>query len=425
MDYDTKFAKIVKYMKHLKNEDTRRRALEKLAKVDMDITLLVETKVGKAVNKLQNDDQVGPLASKIVKRWKNVARKEGYEEEARNTSSSGSSSPETPPPTKKAKVEPLEEKPGPSFSQEKKPKKEEPVRATVTLSNAFEQVLAAADRPDIKAKQHKPRPLPELDILYKPLPAIKPKKAVQVLSAEEEQLKHGVLKYKSTDRHRVFAGTRKTVTTKVEPLFKLCLNFIGNNIDNLEDTGDIPFDILQPVLERCTPTQLHYIESRNPSLEEDGDCLWEKHMKRRFPNEEPEDYETWKHAYFRIEREKTQSSEKKLAMLKQKIGASAAAAACHGRQTMLADVHAPANIRKRQRTNNMPFTAKPVPDAVQLMKARRQLHETGDSSALRSMPSAVVNINSNLGAHRGKKVEPKKKGALMLKTLKMVSLKRR
>lgn len=42
------------------------------------------------------------------------------------------------------------------------------------------------------------------------------------------------------------------------------MRFIMNNIDAIEDTGDIPYDILKPVLEKCTSKQLAYIEGRNP-----------------------------------------------------------------------------------------------------------------------------------------------------------------
>lgn len=55
-------------------------------------------------------------------------------------------------------------------------------------------------------------------------------------------------------------------------------------ITALEFTGGIPFEILQPVLERASPQQLITLEDYNSYLLEDTDVLWESHCKRDFKN---------------------------------------------------------------------------------------------------------------------------------------------
>lgn len=61
-------------------------------------------------------------------------------------------------------------------------------------------------------------------------------------------------------------------------------NYIFPFLTALEFTGGIPFEILQPVLERASPQQLITLEDYNSYLLEDTDVLWETHCKRDFKN---------------------------------------------------------------------------------------------------------------------------------------------
>lgn len=86
----------------------------------------------------------------------------------------------------------------------------------------------------------------------------------------------------------------------------------------MEDTGDIPYQILKPALERASAAQLRYIEERNPVprpfhqtkgndglmaplqyLEEDSDELWERLSGREFKAQlrAKEEDESWKDFY--------------------------------------------------------------------------------------------------------------------------------
>jgi hypothetical protein len=57
--------------------------------------------------------------------------------------------------------------------------------------------------------------------------------------------------------------------------------------------------------------------------------------------------------------------------------------------------------------------------------ARREIFDKGSSDSLRQLPGAVRNLNSALGSHSDKKKTATKKGALMVKTLKMLKGRRR
>ncbi|CAJ0920732.1 unnamed protein product, partial [Mesorhabditis belari] len=421
MDNATKAAKINKYMKQLKNEDMRYRALEKLGQIEMSVQLLADTKVGKAVNKWACDDSVGEMASDIIEKWKVLARRAGYEESSKRTRSE---SPDSPPPVKRSKLRESDSQKR-DESPTKKTKKESK-KVAIAPSNDFDAMLAQADKIQARPKANKFHlTAADLDTNYRPLSLSKPKER-PTSSHEDNHIHEDILKYRMTDRQRVFAGRKKaTGMTKVETLFTLCLRTVGNNINLIEDTGDIPFYILRPVLEKCTPEQLAYIESKNPILEEDGDCLWEQHFKMKFPSETTNEEESWKYAYFRTDRQKKGDEKNKLAKLREKIGGQVVVAGS-GRQAIMADATAPRHIKRRQMNNGSAFSAKPIPSALEVRKARREIFDTGNTSNLRSMSSMVNNLGgSGGGGHRTKKEPPKKKAPLMVKTLKMLNWKRK
>jgi len=68
-------------------------------------------------------------------------------------------------------------------------------------------------------------------------------------------------------RTKVYSGVKaSTVVGKMPTLFKMCLRVVQENIERLEYTGGVPFDILEPVLRRITLTQLMHVEHYNPYL---------------------------------------------------------------------------------------------------------------------------------------------------------------
>ncbi|KAG5672456.1 hypothetical protein PVAND_002583 [Polypedilum vanderplanki] len=116
------------------------------------------------------------------------------------------------------------------------------------------------------------------------------------------------------NRTKVFSGNSKA-RMQIPKLFDLCIRVLQENIDFLECTGGVPFEILKPVLERAKPDQLSVIEYYNPYLLEESDILWKPHCQRKWKNKQPAEMETWREMYERC----TKEDEEKLNRLTQNI----------------------------------------------------------------------------------------------------------
>ena len=99
------------------------------------------------------------------------------------------------------------------------------------------------------------------------------------------------------NRTKVFSGNKQQQRSDIPTLYEMCIRILQENIDFLETTGGIPFDILRPVLERAKPNQLANIEYYNPYLLEESDVLWEPHCKRKFRTKKREEMEAWREMY--------------------------------------------------------------------------------------------------------------------------------
>lgn len=112
-------------------------------------------------------------------------------------------------------------------------------------------------------------------------------------------------------------------------------------------TGGVPYDILFPILERCTPEQLFTMEHHNAYLLEDTDGLWGQHCKREFRGKRREEFETWREAYSRFLSEREEKLKALTANIKQTIKQSVPI-----RQTKLAYVDSvvkpPRGIARKQ-----------------------------------------------------------------------------
>ena len=62
---------------------------------------------------------------------------------------------------------------------------------------------------------------------------------------------------------------RSAFSDSVPSLFKLCIHVLQEHVDEIAECGGLPFDILEPVLERAKPDALMTIEDYNPYLMED------------------------------------------------------------------------------------------------------------------------------------------------------------
>ncbi|XP_030628106.1 elongin A, like [Chanos chanos] len=167
---------------------------------------------------------------------------------------------------------------------------------------------------------------------------------------------------------QVYSGTKISYLPKMLTLYQQCIRALQNNIDSLYEIGGVPFEIVEPVLERCTPEQLLRIEECNPVYIGETDHLWEKHCKRDFRNGQLQEYESWREMHVRLSEER----ERKLRRLTKSI-VSAQSGKPKGRQVKLAFIHSaakpPRNVRIQQEIHG---TAGPTIQPHPLDKARGQ-----------------------------------------------------
>ncbi|KAK2852974.1 hypothetical protein Q7C36_008175 [Tachysurus vachellii] len=146
---------------------------------------------------------------------------------------------------------------------------------------------------------------------------------------------------------QVYSGTKVVYLPTMMTLYQQCIRTLQNNIDSLYEIGGVPFEILEPVLERCTPEQLLRIEELNPVYIGVTDHLWERHCLRDFKNARLEEYESWRELYLRLFEER----ERKFQELTKSI-VSAHSMRPKGRQVKMAFIHSaakpPRNVRIQQ-----------------------------------------------------------------------------
>ncbi|XP_032589639.1 transcription elongation factor B polypeptide 3 [Drosophila mojavensis] len=163
---------------------------------------------------------------------------------------------------------------------------------------------------------------------------------------ESEALAAGISS--KTMRTKIYSGVRTGQILQVPSLFDLCTRVLQKNIDALEYTGGVPFDVLRPVLERATPQQLLNVEEYNPYLMEDSDVLWQQHVQRHCRSQRREEMETWREMFLRCEEEK----ERKLSTIAESIKASQKISEAPVRKTQLAFVDSmvkpPRNVQRKQ-----------------------------------------------------------------------------
>ncbi|KAF7710957.1 elongin A, like isoform X2 [Silurus meridionalis] len=226
-------------------------------------------------------------------------------------------------------------------------------------------------RPEVKTHDTKPgTSIPEapiraapkrcvMDLLNVPLPPISPEcedasqyqyfteKKVDEKAAEDCEEAPVFTGQRLNKKMQVYSGTKVVFLPTMMTLYQQCIRTLQNNIDSIYEIGGVPFEILEPVLERCTPEQLLRIEECNPVYIGVTDHLWEKHCIKDFRNAQLEEYESWREMYLRLFEER----ERKFKALTKSI-VSAHSGKPKGRQVKMAFIHSaakpPRNIRIQQ-----------------------------------------------------------------------------
>ncbi|KAL3200638.1 hypothetical protein MRX96_012919 [Rhipicephalus microplus] len=218
-------------------------------------------------------------------------------------------------------------------------------------SNKKEQLMPEALRkPDLPPldRDEVSSMLPEIQPVYKPLPHRSfiddpPSKPLKKNLTNEEAI---VFTSSRKDRTLVYSG-RKCALSEIPTLYDMCLKVLIDNVEGMAYTGGVPYDILRPILEKCTPKQLYTLEDYNPYLLDDTDELWQVHCTREFKSSCPDAGETWRELYLK----KFDEREEKFKSLTATITASMAKAT-PVRQTKLAYVDTvakpPRNVARQQ-----------------------------------------------------------------------------
>ncbi|KAM9415095.1 elongin-A-like isoform 1-T1 [Salvelinus alpinus] len=160
----------------------------------------------------------------------------------------------------------------PSSSKESKPskangnrsKRADPAQtATTPVPEKRRRVVEVVSTlPDI--------PLPAIQPYYRPLPSIdltplSPQRRKGPVSNDAEE-DTGFTGRRFNSKMTVYSGSKTSYLPKMMSLYEQCIRVLQNNIDSIDEVGGVPFEILEPVLERCTPEQLYRIEQCNQSV---------------------------------------------------------------------------------------------------------------------------------------------------------------
>lgn len=219
-------------------------------------------------------------------------------------------------------------------------------------------------------------------------------------------------------RTKVYSGVKTGALLSVLSLHELCIRFLQKNIDALEYTGGVPFEILKPVLERASPEQLELFENFNPYLMEDSDVLWQQHCQRKFKACKRQEMETWRDMYYRC----TQEQEARLNSLTNNIKKSQSVA-MPVRQTKMAFVESfvkpPRNVIKKQHQfgTHTKLTATPAARVEALSAVTPNVARVGDARlrTLASMRDTAQAQPSSNGAMKPKKAPLMAKSLQLLK----------
>ncbi|KAE9409437.1 hypothetical protein BT96DRAFT_872059 [Gymnopus androsaceus JB14] len=70
---------------------------------------------------------------------------------------------------------------------------------------------------------------------------------------------------------------------RVQSLLQICQRVAGNNIESISSLGELPFSLVSPILERCSPEQLLRMEDASTHLKKDTEELWRSLCARTYP----------------------------------------------------------------------------------------------------------------------------------------------
>lgn len=91
--------------------------------------------------------------------------------------------------------------------------------------------------------------------------------------------------------------------------------------NNYVSLGDLPYVLVQPILEACTPNRLALLEDKSPHLRADTQDLWQHHIFQKFHVQvEKREDEDWRDVYERLKLDESARLESATARLRAKNG---------------------------------------------------------------------------------------------------------
>ncbi|XP_069829532.1 elongin-A-like isoform X2 [Dendropsophus ebraccatus] len=282
-----------------------------------------------------------------------------------------------------------------SYSQEGEEKKEEQEDHAKVKKSCLEDLLNVP----------LPKVLSDYSLFPSPPHPSECKGIIPEISPDMSPESSGFTGRRLNSKMLVYSGSKIIHLPKMLSLYQQCIRVLQNNIDSIQEVGGVPFEILKPVLDRCTPEQLNRIEECNPVFMEDSGNLWKKHCERDFKGHRLLEYESWREMYLRLFNER----EEKLRKITKNIS-SAHSGKPKGRQVKLAYIHGaakpPRNIRRQQEING---TAGSVAQPHPIDKYKLQKIETKESNV--SAPNVNVHQNAYVppsSSQFGQSQDPKK-----------------
>ncbi|GLD66552.1 transcription elongation factor B polypeptide 3-like isoform X1 [Lates japonicus] len=341
--------------------------LQKLKDLDITVDILAETGIGKTVNSLRRHEQAGEFAKSLVRGWKKLVPKEctsctddGDVSETmcvkdkldeQNCPNAGSLT------TEDLNNNRLTSR---SKSQDSSDEAVFKTRSREADLEKYRCDELKGKKNDNQEKSHQKFQESVMDLLSIPLPAVLPEcenpssfeyfdrkveKESDFCDVPEESAVFTGQRFNR--KMQVYSGAKTVFLPAMMSLYQQCIRTLQNNIHLLNETGGVPFEILEPVLERCTPEQLLHIEECNPIYIGVTDHLWGKHCQREFKDSRLQEYESWKEMYIRLFEER----ERKLQRLTKSI-VSAHSLKPKGRQVKMAFIHTvakpPRDVRIQQ-----------------------------------------------------------------------------
>jgi len=334
-----------KLLRHVDDSDKVLYCLKKLDAAHVTIEILQDTEVGKVVNKLKKNPEatkeVIEASKALVSKWKEfvqneeedgqtalVSEKEAVKSKSKAPSEDNKKSSSSKHHHKDHKKDKKEKhkshKHSKTSSSHKSShhdkKKEDNSNGTTNNDSSrsssngyshFDLAIPADINPNYKPKPRYPDPPTRRYTNHS-----NGNNHSHKVDNEEDDALTAMIAYSKSNRNRtaVYSGKKTSVFYSPDEPFPtlkdMCILILQENVDRIDECGNLDYKVMKPVLERAKPDDLMRIEEYNPKLMDDTGELWEKIVKRRFPKGRREEMETFREQYERSIQEEKEKLDK-------------------------------------------------------------------------------------------------------------------